>query len=148
MGFTKPTFDLKLETGDFKNPSAIARSGADQVQFLFSASAGQSLQPLSEVASGGESSRVTLAIKSAVAERMRYPLLVYDEIDLGISGRVAASVASVLHDLGTEQQVMVVTHLPQIAARAEHHLEVTKSTSRNRTITSARMLLPKSVPKP
>ena len=137
LGFTKPTFDLKLETGDFKNPSAIARSGADQVQFLFSASAGQSLQPLSEVASGGESSRVTLAIKSAVAERMRYPLLVYDEIDLGISGRVAASVASVLHDLGTEQQVMVVTHLPQIAARAEHHLEVTKSTSRNRTIRRA-----------
>jgi DNA repair protein RecN (Recombination protein N) len=143
LGFTKPTFDLKFETGDLKNAATITRSGADTVQFLFSASAGQSLQPLSEVASGGESSRVTLAIKSVVAERMHYPLLVYDEIDLGISGRVAASVASVLYELGRGQQLIVVTHLPQIAARAEHHLEVSKSTSRNRTITSARMLLPK-----
>ena len=109
---------------------------------MFSASAGQSLQPLAEVASGGESSRVTLAIKSVVAERMHYPLLVYDEIDLGISGRVAASVASLLFELGCEQQLIVVTHFPQIAARAVHHLHVSKSTSRNRTVTTAAMLLP------
>ncbi len=142
LGFTKPSFSLKLETGDLTDAGAVVRSGADTVQFLFAASAGQVVMPLSDVASGGESSRVTLAIKSVVAERMHYPLLVYDEIDLGISGRVAAAVATVLHDLGRAQQLIVVTHLPQIAARAEHHLEVSKKTIRNKTETSARMLLP------
>ncbi len=142
LGFSKPSFEAKLETADINSPESIGRSGADQIQFLFSASAGQTLAPLTEVASGGESSRVTLAIKSVVAERMHYPLLVYDEIDLGISGRVAAAVASLLSDLGRAQQLIVVTHLPQIAARAEHHLHVSKETLKNRTLTSAVMLKP------
>ncbi|MBL0060948.1 MAG: DNA repair protein RecN [bacterium] len=142
LGFNKPGFEIKIDSFDLADVANISRSGADNVQFMFSASAGQSLQPLTEVASGGESSRVTLAIKSVVAERMHYPLLVYDEIDLGISGRVAASVASLLFELGREQQLIVVTHLPQIAARAVHHLHVSKSTSRNRTVTTAAMLLP------
>ncbi len=142
LGFNKPSFEVSLDSVDFAEVETISRSGADTVQFMFRASAGQALLPLAEVASGGESSRVTLAIKSVVAERMHYPLLVYDEIDLGISGRVAASVASLLYDLGREQQLIVVTHLPQIAARAEHQLHVSKSTSRDRTITNAAMLLP------
>lgn len=142
LGFAKPSFEAKLETANLNSPESIGRSGADQVQFLFSASVGQTLAPLTEVASGGESSRVTLAIKSVVAERMHYPLLVYDEIDLGISGRVAAAVASLLSELGRAQQLIVVTHLPQIAARAEHHLQVSKATQKNRTLTSAVMLKP------
>lgn len=142
LGFTKPRFEVNLDSTDSADASSISRHGADTIQFLFSASAGQPLRPLADVASGGESSRLTLAIKSVVAARMSYPLLVYDEIDLGISGRVAAAVASLLYDLGRAQQLIVVTHLPQIAARAEHHLQVSKSTSRNRTVTKAVMLKP------
>jgi len=140
LGFAKPRFEVKLEHSSPVNVESITRHGGDNVQFLFAASAGQALAPLAEVASGGESSRVTLAIKSVVAERMRYPLLVYDEIDLGISGRVASAVADLLYALGRNQQIVVVTHLPQIAARAEHHLEVSKSTSGKQTVTSARLL--------
>ncbi|MBK8128462.1 MAG: DNA repair protein RecN [bacterium] len=142
LGFARPRFEIKLDAADPADPAHISRSGADSVDFLFAASAGQKLAPLTDVASGGESSRVTLAIKSVVAERMHYPLLVYDEIDLGISGRVAAAVANLLDSLGRAQQLMVVTHLPQIAARANHHLEVSKSTSGKQTLTSARLLKP------
>lgn len=142
LGFNKPDFEVKLETTGLNSPERIGRTGADNVQFLFSAAAGQALAPLADVASGGESSRVTLAIKSVVAERMNYPLLVYDEIDLGISGRVASAVATLLHSLGRDQQIFVVTHLPQIAARAEHHLQVSKLTQGRRTITTAVMLKP------
>lgn len=142
LGFAKPKFEIVLVSADPNNVDMIGRTGADSIQFLFAGTSGQTLRPLAEVASGGESSRVTLAIKSVVAERMRNPLLVYDEIDLGISGRVAAAVANTLFELGRRQQVVVVTHLPQIAARAEHHLQVSKSTSRKGTITRAEMLKP------
>ncbi|MBK6766287.1 MAG: DNA repair protein RecN [bacterium] len=142
LGFNKPGFELKLEATGLNVPERIGRTGADTVQFVFSAASGQALAPLSDVASGGESSRVTLAIKSVVAERMHYPLLVYDEIDLGISGRVASAVATLLHNLGHAQQIIVVTHLPQIAARAEHHLLVSKLTQGRRTLTTAVMLKP------
>ncbi|MCB9366092.1 MAG: DNA repair protein RecN [Calditrichaeota bacterium] len=141
LGFATPKFEVKLSAASF-DPNEITRHGADQIQFLFSGASGQALLPLTDVASGGESSRVTLAIKSVVAERMHYPLLVYDEIDLGISGRVAAAVASLLFDLGRAQQLVVVTHLPQIAARAEHHLLITKSVQKSATVTNAVMLKP------
>jgi DNA repair protein RecN (Recombination protein N) len=92
------------------------------------------------VASGGESSRVTLAIKSVLSETADYPLLVYDEIDLGISGRVADQVGAALEKLAHRHQVLVISHLPQIASRADHHVAVTKITRENITETAADML--------
>lgn len=142
LGFANPKFEVKLDSPSPLEVEQIRRNGADQIQFLFSGASGQPLLPLSDVASGGESSRVTLAIKSVVAERMSYPLLVYDEVDLGISGRIATAVANLLCELGRAQQVIVVTHLPQIAARAEHHLQVSKLVSDSSTVTTALMLKP------
>ncbi|MCC6476059.1 DNA repair protein RecN [bacterium] len=140
LGFAKADFKVETSVSDLNDPSAITKSGADRVQFLFSASSGQALAPLTDVASGGESSRVTLAIKCVVAEKMRYPLLVYDEIDLGISGKVADAVGTALSDLAQKQQVIVITHLPQIAAHADHQLEVTKQVIHKKTVTRAQML--------
>lgn len=142
LGFASPKFEVKLDTPSPLEAEQIHRNGADQIQFHFSGATGQPLLPLSDVASGGESSRVTLAIKSVVAERMNYPLLVYDEVDLGISGRIATAVANLLCDLGRAQQVIVVTHLPQIAARAEHHLLVSKLMRNRSAVTTAAMLKP------
>lgn len=107
-------------------------SGIDRVGFLFSANKGQAPRPLREVASGGELSRVMLALKASQAGDI--PLLVFDEIDAGIGGNVGVAVADRLADLGAARQVFCVTHLPQIAARANCHWSVDKRTSKNRTV--------------
>lgn len=109
--------------------------GMDEIQFLISANVGEHPLPLARIASGGEISRIMLALKQIIAERDRVSVLVFDEIDAGISGKVAAAVARNLELLANSHQIIAITHLPQIASRADHHFSVRKRQIDGRTIT-------------
>lgn len=108
-------------------PSPLSSTGCDQVEFLFSANSGEPPKPLVRTASGGELSRLMLALKEVFAHVDNIPILVFDEIDSGIGGRTASSVARRLKNLSEKHQVLCVTHLPQIAAMADHHLIIEKT---------------------
>ncbi len=114
----------------------LNNSGIDVVEFYISTNHGEDLKPLAKTASGGEISRIMLAIKSVMAKTEKLPLLVFDEIDTGVSGRIAQKVGKVLHDLSRSHQIISITHLPQIAAFAKHHYSVKKDVTSNRAITS------------
>ena len=107
--------------------------GLNSIQFLFSANKGQSLQAIHKVASGGELSRVMLAIKSLVAQNSALPTIIFDEIDTGISGEVALRVGEVMEDLASNMQVIAISHLPQIASKGESHFKVYKEDRDNKT---------------
>ncbi|MCR4425477.1 MAG: DNA repair protein RecN [Firmicutes bacterium] len=121
-------------------PCAPRADGVDEVEFLFSANRGEALGPLAKIASGGELSRVMLAIKSVLAVVDDMPTMVFDEIDQGVGGEASVAVAGRLKEIGRVRQVLVVTHLPQIAAVADHHLTVAKAESGGRTAVMARAL--------
>ncbi|MGJ1285606.1 DNA repair protein RecN [Sphingobacterium spiritivorum] len=107
--------------------------GQDSVQFLFSANKGQELQPIHKVASGGELSRVMLAIKSLIARSTALPTIIFDEIDTGISGEVALKVGEIMQRLASHMQVLAITHLPQIASKGKSHFKVYKEDSGDKT---------------
>ncbi|NTV99573.1 MAG: DNA repair protein RecN, partial [Chlorobiaceae bacterium] len=115
-------------------------SGYDRVEFLISANPGEKPKPLVKVASGGEISRVMLAMKSALAASTRLPILIFDEIDTGISGRIAEAVGKSLKNLSKIHQIIAITHLPQIAAMGDLHLSVQKSLKDGRTETEVDIL--------
>lgn len=126
--------NAKLEV--FLNLQSLDKAsnrGMDSVQFLFSANKGQALQPIHKVASGGELSRVMLAIKSLVAQNSALPTIIFDEIDTGISGEVALRVGEVMHDLANNMQVLAITHLPQIASKGTSHFKVYKEDKNDKT---------------
>jgi DNA repair protein RecN (Recombination protein N) len=140
LGFNKPRFNIAIESDAEISPDTVGRSGADRVQFQIAVNPGSNLAGLSDVASGGESSRVLLAVKSVLAEKMHYPLSIYDEIDLGISGQIAERVGSELARMGKRHQLMVISHLPQIASSADHHLYIEKKLTGTSAVTGARFL--------
>jgi DNA repair protein RecN (Recombination protein N) len=107
-------------------------SGLEQIEFLVSAHKGIALRPLAKTASGGELSRISLAIQTVASEVSRVPTLIFDEVDAGIGGRVAEIVGQMLRELGRARQVMCVTHLPQVAASADQQWQVTKSESQSK----------------
>lgn len=110
--------------------------GADRVEFLFAPAAGEDARPLAKIASGGEISRVMLALKSVLGGADDVPVLVFDEVDAGIGGVTGLAVGARLAELAADRQVIVVTHLPQVAAHADHHLVVDKSVADGRTVTT------------
>ncbi|WP_313212334.1 DNA repair protein RecN [Stutzerimonas nitrititolerans] len=114
--------------------------GLEQVEFLVSANPGQPLRPLAKVASGGELSRISLAIQVITAQTSRIPTLVFDEVDVGIGGPTAEVVGQLLRRLGERGQVLTVTHLPQVAAQGHHHLFVHKARGRDETHTAVATL--------
>ena len=114
---------------------AAFSNGYDRIEFLISANIGERPKPLVKIASGGEISRIMLAMKSALAGSDKLPILVFDEIDTGISGRVAEAVGKSLKKLSSLHQIIAITHLPQIAAMADLHLQVQKSIQNDRTVT-------------
>ncbi|MDQ1909514.1 DNA repair protein RecN [Paenibacillus sp. GD4] len=132
--------DLQMERTQFKVQIAplqerFTRDGADQVEFLISANPGEPLRSLSKIASGGEISRVMLALKSIFARVDQIPVLVFDEVDTGVSGRAAQAIAEKLSVLSRECQVFSITHLPQVACMADAHYYINKMTDGDRTFT-------------
>ncbi|MCD7993731.1 MAG: DNA repair protein RecN [Clostridia bacterium] len=135
LNFLDVEFDMEFEKLDH-----FTLSGWDGAQFLISTNPGQPMRPLKDVASGGELSRIMLAIKTVLADSDDIPTLIFDEIDTGISGRTAQKVSEKLMLIAKSHQVICITHLPQIAAMADSHFEIAKSASQGRTITTIRLL--------
>lgn len=135
LNFTTVEFEIAVN----RAKSTTAR-GYDDVEFLISTNPGEGLKPLGQVASGGELSRVMLAIKTVLAGRDEIDTLIFDEIDTGISGRTAWRVSEQLDTVAHAHQVLCITHLPQIAAMADRHFVIEKSSTGDNTITDIRML--------
>lgn len=137
-------YQLSMENARIQiemNPlSELTINGTDDVRFLFAANKGSRLMPIKDVASGGELSRLALCTKSLVAAAIPLPTLIFDEIDSGVSGDVALKMGNILHKLSKHHQVVVITHSPQVAAKAEKHYFVYKVNREDRTITNVRPL--------
>lgn len=129
--------DLAMERAMFAvqvNPKNLDGTGADAVEFLLAPNPGEALKPLNKIASGGEMSRVMLALKTVLANAAPVPTLIFDEIDAGLGGRVAHKVGEKLEQLQNHFQVLCVTHLPQIACRATYHYRINKQVDDGRTL--------------
>lgn len=135
LGMPDASFEVELIS-----LSVPAESGFDQVRFLFSANKGSVPGEISKIASGGELSRVMLAVKSMVSRQQLLPTLIFDEIDMGISGEIAARVGAILQKLSDTKQLIVITHLPQIAGKGSYHYYVYKTTGESNTNTHMRIL--------
>ena len=120
--------------------AGLSASGADQIEFYLSANPGEDPKPLARIASGGELSRIMLALKTLTAGAGEVPTLIFDEVDAGIGGAVAEAVGQRLRALAASRQILCITHLPQIAAQADHHFAVEKRVTKGRTRSTARVL--------
>jgi DNA repair protein RecN (Recombination protein N) len=126
---------FQIEFGELSGEKPMRSTGMDRVEYLFCANPGESLQPLGRVASGGELSRLMLAVKTVLADVDQVPVLVFDEIDTGVGGEVAAVMGQRLRALGQSHQVFCLTHLPQIASQGTQHFVVAKVMNQDRTTT-------------
>lgn len=131
---------FQITVSSDESEEGLGPVGRDRVEFLLSSNPGEPPRPLGRVASGGELSRIMLALKTVLAEMDQVPVLVFDEVDTGVGGAVAAAMGTRLRKLGSFHQVFCITHLPQIASQAEHHLLVEKGQESQRTSTSVRVL--------
>jgi len=122
------------------NRVAFDGTGFDRVEFLVAPNPGEGLKPLAKIASGGETSRLMLALKNVLAKADQVPSLVFDEIDQGIGGRVGGVVGQKLWQLGRVHQVLCITHLPQLAAFGDQHFQVQKLVQNGRTLTQVRRM--------
>jgi DNA repair protein RecN (Recombination protein N) len=129
-------------TGHLDDVNRWSPAGADDVEFFMSANPGEDVKPLARIASGGELSRVMLALRTLAVPDRPGRTLIFDEVDAGIGGTAADAVGSRLQQLGAHAQVLCITHLPQIAARARHHLLIAKLLRNGRTVTSLTRLEP------
>jgi DNA repair protein RecN (Recombination protein N) len=135
LGMKDARFEVR-----FADEAPLSSDGVDRVEFFFSANAGEEPRALARIASGGELSRIMLALKSLALEDADSPTVIFDEVDAGIGGGVAEVVGRKLATLARRRQVLCITHLPQIAAFADHHFAVEKATERGRTRSTARRL--------
>jgi DNA repair protein RecN (Recombination protein N) len=133
-------FDPDIPMGDAADTSGWTDRGLESAEFLLSPNPGEELRPLARIASGGELSRILLALKSVATLDARGQTLVFDEVDAGIGGRVAEVVGRKLRAMAERHQVVCVTHLPQIASMADAHYVVRKRTERGRTVTELQRL--------
>lgn len=147
IGMEKTDFFVEIKSsskkgsGDARNYiKGLTVSGRDEVEFFISPNRGEEKKPLSKIASGGELSRIVLAIKKIMAEKYLIPTLLFDEVDTGIGGAVAESVGTKLNEISKSHQVLCITHLPQIACFGNNHYNVTKSLVDNRTVTKVDLL--------
>ncbi len=135
LNFMSVEFDMR-----FSKLDKYSANGNDEALFYISTNVGEDMRPLNQVASGGELSRVMLALKSCIANLDDTPTLVFDEIDVGISGRTAQKVAERMSVIADKHQVICITHLPQIASMADYHYIIEKNVENNKTITNIRKL--------
>lgn len=136
LNFLDARFEIIITSGEDK----LSRDGFDDVEFMISTNPGEDIKPLTNVASGGELSRIMLALKSVLARRDNIGTLIFDEIDTGISGKTAQLVADRMSDIAADHQVIAVTHLPQIASHATTHFLIEKRADGNHTATSVKPL--------
>ena len=134
LDLEKASFDIVFDDIE-KEEKYLLESGLDQVEFMISLNEGEPIKPLAKVASGGERARFMFALKSIYAKSNQLSMLVLDEIDIGISGKTAAKVAQKMAELSKDMQLIVITHLPQVAAKADHHYGITKHKENNRMVT-------------
>lgn len=135
MGMPHVRFEVSISRGE------LGRQGQDNVSFLFSANASTPLQPVAQVASGGEIARVMLSLKAMISGAVKLPTIIFDEIDTGVSGKIAEKMAGIMQEMGRhERQVISITHLPQIAALGSHHYRVMKEETSQGTISSMQEL--------
>lgn len=135
LGMPKVRFEIKIESRQ------LSAEGQDSVSFLFSANTSTALQPVSEVASGGEIARVMLSLKAMISGAVKLPTIIFDEIDTGVSGKIAEQMAAMMAEMGAQdRQVISITHLPQIAARGTTHYKVYKEETAQGTATRMLML--------
>ncbi len=135
LGLPNAQFIFNLKPSQYFN-----RNGTDTLELLFTANKGMTPGPLKKVASGGEMSRIMLAIKSVLAKYKKLPTIVFDEIDTGVSGEIANKMALIMFQMSQNMQVLTITHLPQIAAKGEHHIKVYKEDIEQVTVTHLRAL--------
>lgn len=134
LDLEKATFDIIFDPIK-EDPSSLLENGLDTIDFFISLNEGEPIKPLSKVASGGERARFMFALKSIYAKANHLSLLILDEIDIGISGKTASKVASKMSALSDIMQLIVITHLPQVAARATHHYGIRKIKEKTRMVT-------------
>ncbi|AHG82086.1 DNA repair protein recN [Bibersteinia trehalosi USDA-ARS-USMARC-188] len=142
---TEQIKQLAMENGEFfidiqHNLEKLSPNGADCVEFNLRSNLGQSAQPLAKIASGGELSRISLAVQVLTANKLSTPTIIFDEVDVGISGPTATVVGQLLRQLGKKCQVLCVTHLPQVASHGHHHFNVQKFVENNQTETQMTLL--------
>lgn len=135
LGIPKVRFKVEV------SPADLSTNGADKVMFLFSANSSTDMQPVSQVASGGEIARVMLSLKAMISKAIGLPTIIFDEIDTGVSGRVAEQMAHIMRDMGkANRQVLCITHLPQIAAAGSTHYKVAKQETEQGTVSTMTQL--------
>ena len=128
LGMPNVRFEVNIQKGE------LGKNGQDAVAFLFSANTSTPLQPVAQVASGGEIARVMLSLKAMISGAVKLPTIIFDEIDTGVSGKIAEKMADIMQEMGqTERQVISITHLPQIASKGSHHYRVSKEETANGT---------------
>jgi DNA repair protein RecN (Recombination protein N) len=135
LGMPNSQFKVEISTAE-----SLTHNGSDQVNFLFTANKNGALNEISKVASGGELSRLMLAIKALISKSKALPTIIFDEIDSGISGEIADKMGTILKGISADMQVINITHLPQIAAKGDHHYLVYKFDTAEETITHLRLL--------
>ncbi len=140
LGMGGAVFRVEFAEQDEAKGGVLGASGADIVEFHLSANPGEAPRPLARIASGGELSRIMLALKALTAGAGDVATLIFDEVDSGIGGAIAEAVGKRLHALGRSRQVLSITHLAQIAALADHHLGVEKRVAKGRTVSKAQLL--------
>ena len=135
LGIPKVRFKVEV------SPADLSTNGADKVMFLFSANSSTDMQPVSQVASGGEIARVMLSLKAMISKAIGLPTIIFDEIDTGVSGRVPEQMAHIMRDMGkANRQVLCITHLPQIAAAGSTHYKVAKQETEQGTVSTMTQL--------
>ena len=125
---------------DIKHVDSYLPNGKDEIELLFSANKGTNFGLLKKVASGGEMSRIMLAVKAILADYSKLPTIIFDEIDTGVSGEIAHKMGDIMKNMSNEMQVFAITHLPQIAAKGDYHYKVFKSTQGENTISELKLL--------
>lgn len=131
MGMNEAEFNIDLEPSD-----TFLSNGLDQLHFKFKSNKGGNFKPLKKIVSGGELSRIMLAIKAILSSYIKLPTLIFDEIDTGVSGKISDSIADLMVAMGQKLQVINITHLPQVAAKSHYHFKVLKQELNDKTLTS------------
>ena len=135
LGMPNVRFEANIQKGE------MGKNGQDAISFLFSANTSTPLQPVAQVASGGEIARVMLSLKAMISGAVKLPTIIFDEIDTGVSGKIAEKMADIMKEMGqTERQVISITHLPQIASKGSHHYRVLKEETTSGTISQMQEL--------